>query len=800
MATALVGLQALLRELLGSPSLAAARALEEGLRSAGYGRKVFGRINQKASLEANSESDRGVAERLANAFDASLTAARVTTGIKESSRALTPRKAAQRFYSPSTDKSEWRPQDPRITVTAPFIQFWVEAGGTKVRHRKYHTPDGLCTVLVSDSGIGMLREEMPRTILDLNSDSKLRTFEAIGQFGHGGSSSLAFCESVLIVTQPRSSAAASGEFYWTLIAPERVTGDSKQELVRYWFCAEDGLPLTGDLKEFPELRPLLPGTSVWHFGYSRGDWIRRIAGPEQSNPWGRLGRLFFSYPLPFYVRGQLARTDTDKADVQRQLKGAFFRLLEAAGVEYASGEKSESLILDGTKFGEFHVFVFVLEDPASVRGYVDQLHPVIGTLDGQNHGELTRQVIAKAGLPELSSSTVVEVRLDGLDSEARSNIIANSRESLKKSAFTRELESRLVSILEADEVLRELEQKRQERKAKEASADMSKRLSAFLSSILSDAKGGATSQKGSGALGKGRVVRNPLPEVPASDPPALLEFLYESPLKVPEGVTKMAKFRSDARPPKYSFYGDNPRLFAELRTTGPLKDRVAITGRADLNAKGYGTVSVSCITDAGAPIEAEAVIGELFLTLQSASGRTLTTKLPVGVTPKPPVAERRKEPDVSVEVTFSSPDEALKPDLVALFGEEKIADPGTKLIRLCDSIQLDPLARAYASDRADRSGLSVLRVEINAANQTLRELLTTCKTAEERTRAKERYCQDVVIDCYQHEFQLESVPEVVFLAISTHDDEEARAAEVFLNHDKAIRFARVERDRDRAGK
>jgi hypothetical protein len=39
----------------------------------------------------------------------------------------------------------------------------------------------------------IVRERMSATILDLNSDDKLKTFEAIGQFGHGGSSALAFC-------------------------------------------------------------------------------------------------------------------------------------------------------------------------------------------------------------------------------------------------------------------------------------------------------------------------------------------------------------------------------------------------------------------------------------------------------------------------------------------------------------------------------------------------------------------------------------------------------------------------------
>ncbi len=134
---------------------------------------------------------------------------------------------------------------------------------------------------------------MPHTILDLNSDDKLRVFEAVGQYGHGGSSSLPFCESVLIITQPRFGGNPH-ESYWTLVYPEPEHEASKQELTRVWFADEDGLPLIFDLRELRELRAHLPGTSVWHFGYYRGGWIKRISGPEQTNPWGRLGRLLFS--------------------------------------------------------------------------------------------------------------------------------------------------------------------------------------------------------------------------------------------------------------------------------------------------------------------------------------------------------------------------------------------------------------------------------------------------------------------------------------------------------------------------
>ena len=62
---------------------------------------------------------------------------------------------------------------------------------------------------------------------------------------------------------------------------------------------------------FPNWRPHFLARPFGILGKNRGGWIKRIAGPEQSNPWGRLTRLFFSYPLPFEIRGAFARTDTE---------------------------------------------------------------------------------------------------------------------------------------------------------------------------------------------------------------------------------------------------------------------------------------------------------------------------------------------------------------------------------------------------------------------------------------------------------------------------------------------------------
>src|SRR5262249_32934227 len=150
-----------------------------------------------------------------------------------SSKELTPRAAAKRYFNGSDDSAVWQPTSKVLEgLEMPEIEFWTEPE-KRQRFRKHNPADGLAAMALRDRGVGLGREEAVQTILALNSDSKLRDFEAIGQFGHGGSSALQFCESCLIITQPRSG--STSDFFWTLIVIEEDPEESKQALVRKWF-------------------------------------------------------------------------------------------------------------------------------------------------------------------------------------------------------------------------------------------------------------------------------------------------------------------------------------------------------------------------------------------------------------------------------------------------------------------------------------------------------------------------------------------------------------------------------------
>ena len=785
-------IQTILSQLMAAPSLDLARQLEQQLASLGYRKMVFGRINQKASIEAASEGDRGVVERLANAFDASLTAARLISGMRTSDPSLTPRKATQRFLNPNLDDCDWNPQSPKIDFKMPFIQIWREVEERR-RFKRLQSGTGLCSLLVRDTSLGIGREEMPQTILALNSDSKLQTWEAIGQFGHGGSSALAFCESCLIVTQPRSSDAPK-DFYWTLIFPEVEHDESKQSFVFKWFADQDGLPLTDQVSNYAVLIDGLPGTSIWHFGYDRGDWVKTAVGTHQDTPAGRLGRLLFSYPLPFQIQGQLARGDTETGS--RTVKGAFFRLIDDRAsskniVEYRTGEKSEELIVAGEKCGYFSILAFVLAPDAEVRNYVQKDRPVILSLHGQNHGEIRHTLLFETGLIELASSMIVEIRLDDLDREAQSEIITNSRETPKTTLTTKALKQRVVELLKNDEELINIERRRQEERAKKSSSDLSKRITTFLSSIISDAKAAPDTRSGSGASGGngGGGTRIPRPEIPGADPPKVLEFIGKGPLLVAEGTAVLAKFGSDARPPRYSFHGDNPRCFARLEVIEEYEDRLALTGRHDINGRGYGSVTLTASESDAEPILEETVAGNLFVTVQATDGRVLETILPVGLRPKPEIRKREPRQSVTLEIRFCAPEGIDLNEIKAAVGEDEIGSFGpSHLGRYRDALEAADEECAYWGEKTESSGASKLVVEINAAHSRFKRLLQSISTTEERIRVKESIVQDIVLDCYQHSFRLEDVPEKVHLEVFTEPDDATRAAEICLNFDKALRL------------
>jgi hypothetical protein len=131
--------------------------------------------------------------------------------------------------------------------------------------------------------------------------------------------------------------------------------------------------------------------------------------------------------------------------------------------------------------------------------------------------------------------------------------------------------------------------------------------------------------------------------------------------------------------------------------------------------------------------------------------------------------------------------------LAEAIAEENVAPFGPYLEKYRDALNVNDVDCAYWGEGSDRDGSSVLTVEINVTHPQLQTLVRACATRDELVLAKERIVQDIVLDCYQHCFRLDAVPQIVHEQVITETDELQRAAEICLNYDKALRMEMLER-------
>jgi hypothetical protein len=346
--------------------------------------------------------------------------------------------------------------------------------------------------------------------------------------------------------------------------------------------------------------------------------------------------------------------------------------------------------------------------------------------------------------------------------------------------------------LAEDEEWQAIEQRRQDEKAKQSSDALNQTITRFLAAILSDAAADPTSEPGGSAPGtkpRHRAKPKPRPEIPAGDPPRMFEFLFSTPVEVPEGTARIVKIKSDARPPKYSFHGDNPRCFARLDGSGDRLGQISITGKADIDGRGYGSVTLSCAESPKIPITENQACGQLEIKLQTTDGRTLVSVVEVGVSPKPEERERKRRHSVRPKITFCAPDSVDRDYLASLFVEDKIALFSAYLEKYRDALSVADSECAYWGESTERDGESWLIIEVNAAHPRLVAMMKSCATAEDRVALKERIVEDIALDCYQHTFRLDEVPDIVHELVLTQPGNENRAAEICLNFDKAMRMA-----------
>lgn len=500
-------------------------------------------LSNISSIGLGTKPGRSLTERLTNAIDAILEErARKAVTLPGSSRIA----AEQWFGRPITG-----PEDGLYKWTFEGSKF----------DRLVHVvllPSGVKsapTLDVLDEGIGILPGNFRKTILSLQAGNKLTKRYLIGAFGQGGAATLSFCQYALFVSRTQDNPTIVG---FTVVRVMRLSDDYKEDAYAYLACSRDGqltvpqttasAPITlytavGKVKNPPSLSY---GTLVRHFEYKLPS-LSGTLSPSPGNLYQYLHNSMFDPLLPFRVvdlrdderardervtgsRNRLMRLVSQKendeqegrVEIRHHRPMEYFSLHsgEAAttGIEYwvvnhyrksKKGGKDEVVLRSN-----------------SIDSFVDPHHPIIGTLNGQNQGELNSRIFKDLGLGITARHTVVHIDSSNTTPRLRRELFSTNREGFKEGDVLSELERILRHMLDEDVELKKIEQELTDRLTKRETEETNKEVQNQITRLLKDAgfqvkTEGVTAQEGQGESAiinrkrKHKYVKpNPLPTLP----------------------------------------------------------------------------------------------------------------------------------------------------------------------------------------------------------------------------------------------------------------------------------------------
>ena len=459
-----------------------------------------------STIGLGTKPGRSLTERLTNAMDAILDE-RVVAGVDPP---RSSREAAQKWFG--------RP------VTGPdegMFQWDFAGGGYDRRIAVVLASSGMesrPTVDVLDDGIGLTPDEFPGTIVSLHEGNKIKKFHLIGAFGQGGASTIAFSEYVIIVSRQKDRRNIAG---FTIIRVLNLSEDYKEDTFAYLALRNaDGKLIAPfvDVGNGPlilyqsqagiRLPDLSKGTLVRHVSYVLSNIDGKL-GPSPGNLYHFLHTSLFDPLFPFRLidlrdpkksrdelvsgsRNRLMKLVKKAGPADDDSGGSeirHYRPMEyvvplgsaspAIGIEYwvvlnyrkSKGAKGEELILR----------------PQSNELYVDTGHPVLGTLNGQNQGELTGLILRDLGLGMIAKHIVIHIDATNSDRRVRRELFATSREGFKDGPVLEDLKRVLTNMVKEDEALYALERELTERLVKRESETTSEEVRRQVTRLLLDA-------------------------------------------------------------------------------------------------------------------------------------------------------------------------------------------------------------------------------------------------------------------------------------------------------------------------
>lgn len=423
-----------------------------------------------STINLGSHPGRSLIERITNAIDALL---EKEMHQREGKPPSSPMEAAKKWFGrpPSTIQTGIHTWDNYQTEDYDRLIHLVMNEGDS---------DEAPTLDIKDQGIGIRPEDFPETILSLHKGNKIKKKYLAGAFGQGGSATFSFCDYTLIVSRHTDAPEKVGFTVvklmdlgeeWSENAWVYLT-DSEGEILQCEVNEDITLYSSNENDKKDSLEKFEIGTLVRHFGYRIAPHHKSLS-PSKNSLYTFLHRMMFDPLLPFRV------VDLREGRYKDELvSGSRNRLMKLVGGNpipegetgnevrhYAPREMISPLSGSDPCIGvEYWVVINhrTSGDGSTIRSrsnalFVEPRHPILGTLNGQNQGEITSKPVRDLNLSMVAKHIVIHIDASKASKDVRTGLFSSTRERLKDDIVLDEIIDVLKTRMDQDDRLKQIE-------------------------------------------------------------------------------------------------------------------------------------------------------------------------------------------------------------------------------------------------------------------------------------------------------------------------------------------------------
>jgi len=322
-------------------------------------------------------------------------------------------------------------------------------------------------IMIVDKGEGQHPSDFEDTFLSLHRGNKNRIPFVQGKYNMGGSGVLPNCGELnyqLILSRKTPELLNSNQddkWGFTLV---RLHIATKSEFKNSWY--EYFVDESGEIMSFPgETLNILPENESLH----SGTFIKlyNYYLPEPSiitlNLWRALNRVLHSPALPMLLY-ETRRFRLKGVNNSRVLMGNRIRILKDDRDSIEDGcPPIIPIIAELGRFGKRTIEVTVFKEETGKEEFSTPNDAIFFTINGQTHATIGRSFLrTKANLHYLADSLLVHIDCTDVETNIREKTFMPSRDRMRESEVSKEVEAILAEELSRHEGLKQLNQRRRE--------------------------------------------------------------------------------------------------------------------------------------------------------------------------------------------------------------------------------------------------------------------------------------------------------------------------------------------------